>query len=72
MATSEEILLRWRANAASAGVTLSDEDIARIEGRGFLERVAAIDALLMRLTAHDVAPDYLHVLSVQTGGGEHA
>lgn len=72
MATSEEILLRWRANAASAGVPLSDDDIARIEDRGFLERVVAIEALLARLGAHDVAPDYLHVLSVQTGGGDHA
>jgi hypothetical protein len=72
MSTADEILGRWRANAASAGVPLSDEDIERIESRGFLARVAAIDALLARLDADEVAPDYLHMLSVQTGGGGHA
>lgn len=73
MATGEDILRRWRANAASAGVPLSDDDIARIDDRGFLERVVAIDAMLERLNAAGVAPDYLGVLSVQAGsvGGDH-
>jgi len=76
VATGDDILRRWRMNAASAGVPLSDDDIARIDARGFLERVAAIDAMLERLNAAGVAPDYLRVLSVQAGsgggGGEHA
>jgi hypothetical protein len=71
VATVEEIVRRWRANAAASGVRLTDDDVVRLTERGFIERVAATEAMLARLTAAEIAPDYLHTLSVQTTGGEH-
>jgi hypothetical protein len=69
--STDAVLARWRANAAAAGVPLSDEDIDRIQARGFLERAIAVEAMIERLVVGEVLPDYLHVLSATTGEGKH-
>jgi hypothetical protein len=72
MAVDEDLLGRWRANAAAAGVRLSDEDIARIDGRGQVERIRVVEAIVERAKAREVVPDYLDILSteprIQAGG----
>ena len=72
MSEDEDIIRRWRANAAAAGVTLTDEDIARIDGRGQVERIRAVEAIVERANAREVVPDYLDILSteprIQAGG----
>jgi hypothetical protein len=66
--TTADVLRRWRANADAAGVHLTDEDIARISARGLLERVVATEALLARVNAREVVPDYLDLLAAATEG----
>jgi hypothetical protein len=72
MAVDEDLVGRWRANAAAAGVRLSDEDIARIDGRGQVERIRVVEAIVERANAREVVPDYLDILSteprIQAGG----
>jgi hypothetical protein len=74
MSADETLIARWRANAAAAGVKLTDEDIARIDGRGQVERIRAVEAIVARANARDVTPDYLDMLSTeshsQAGGRE--
>jgi hypothetical protein len=64
---TDTVLARWRANAAAAGIPLSEEDIDRIQARGFLERAIAVEEMLDRLTTGEVLPDYLQVLAASTG-----
>jgi hypothetical protein len=71
MVSTDVVLARWKANAAAAGVPLSDEDIERIQARGFLERTIAVEAMIERLAAGEDLPDYLQVLSANTGEGKH-
>ena len=60
MPTHDEIVARWRANAALAGVRLTDEDVARIAASsGTLERVAQVEAALARIDAWATTPDFL-------------
>jgi hypothetical protein len=66
--TTDGVLQRWRANAAAAGVKLTDEDIERISARGFLERVLATEALIARANARNVVPDYLDLLAATSEG----
>ncbi|HUG15091.1 MAG TPA: hypothetical protein VMM78_08730 [Thermomicrobiales bacterium] len=61
----DEIVRRWRASADATGVRLTDEDLARIESRGGLDRVLAIENILDRVAARVDVPDYLATL---TGG----
>jgi hypothetical protein len=72
MAVDEDLVRRWRANAAAAGVRLSDEDIARIDGRGQVERIRVVEVIVERANAREVVPDYLDILSteprIQAGG----
>jgi hypothetical protein len=68
MMSPDEILRRWRSNAAAAGVKLTDEDIERIAARGFVERVIATEAMIDLTNAREVTPDYLHLLSATTEG----
>ena len=72
MAVDEDLVRRWRANAAAAGVRLTDEDIARIDGRGQVERIRVVEAIVERANAREVVPDYLDILSteprIQAGG----
>jgi hypothetical protein len=65
MGADEELIKRWRANAAAAGVRLTDEDIARIDGRGQVERIRAVEAIIERANAREVVPDYLDMLSTE-------
>jgi hypothetical protein len=67
----EEVVRRWQANAAAAGVRLTDEDIERISSRGTIDRVLMVEHIIATMKAANTAPDYLHVLSVYTGGGSH-
>lgn len=67
----DQIRDRWKRNAAAAGVRLTDEDIARIDERGFLARVAAIEGMIESLDATETAPDYLDILHVGTSEGRH-
>jgi hypothetical protein len=59
MSLPPEVIARWKANAAAAGVALTDEDIARISGGGFPERMAAFYRLLDELDANNLPPDHL-------------
>jgi hypothetical protein len=74
MGADEDIIRRWRANAAAAGVRLTDEDIARIDGRGQVERIRSVEAIVKRVRAREVVPDYLDILSTEprTQAGERA
>jgi hypothetical protein len=65
MGADEELIKRWRANAAAAGVRLTDEDIARIDGRGQVERIRAVEAIIERANAREVVPDYLDMLATE-------
>jgi hypothetical protein len=65
MGADEELIRRWKANAAAAGVRLTDEDIARIDGRGQVERIRAVEAIIERVNAREVTPDYLDMLSTE-------
>jgi aspartyl-tRNA(Asn)/glutamyl-tRNA(Gln) amidotransferase subunit A len=55
---SEETIGRLRANAARAGITLTDEDVARFAGGMFLRNVDAFVRLVER-TPPDTIPDDL-------------
>jgi len=66
MGADEALIARWRANAAAAGVRLTDEDIARIDGRGQVERIRAVEAIVERANAREVTPDYLDMLTTET------
>jgi hypothetical protein len=72
MSADEDLIRRWRANAAAAGVRLTDEDIARIDERGQVERIRTVEAIIQRANAREVVPDYLDMLSteprIQAGG----
>ena len=68
---TDAIIQRWRQNAATAGVRLTEEDIERIVSRGMLERIVKVEDILERMRAENVAPDYLQVLSVYTGDERH-
>ena len=72
MSADEDLVRRWRANAAAAGVRLTDEDIARMDGRGQVERIRVVEAIVERANAREVVPDYLDILSteprIQAGG----
>jgi hypothetical protein len=59
MSLPPEIVARWKANAAAAGVVLTDEDIARISAGGFAERMAAFQRLVDELDANNLPPDHL-------------
>lgn len=74
MSADTELLRRWRSNAAAAGVTLTDEDIARIEARGQVQRVRSVEAIVQNANAREVVPDYLDILSTQpkTQSGERS
>lgn len=74
MSADEELVRRWRANAAAAGVRLTDEDIARIDARGQVERVRIVEAIIQRANAREVVPDYLDILSTEsrTQAGERS
>jgi hypothetical protein len=65
MGADDDLIRRWRANTAAAGVRLTDEDIARIDGRGQVERIRAVEAIIERANARDVVPDYLDMLSTE-------
>lgn len=65
MSADEELIGRWRANAAAAGVSLTDDDIARIDGRGQVARIRAVEAIVQRANAREVVPDYLDILSTE-------
>ncbi len=65
MTAGEDLIRRWRANAAAAGVRLTDEDIARIDGRGQVERIRNVEAIVERAMAREVVPDYLDLLSTE-------
>ena len=72
MSADEDLVRRWRANAAAAGVRLTDVDIARMDGRGQVERIRVVEAIVERANAREVVPDYLDILSteprIQAGG----
>ena len=74
MSADEDLVRRWRANAAAAGVRLTDEDIARIDGRGQIERIRTVEAIVERSNARESVPDYLDILSTEprTQAGERA
>ena len=65
MSADEELIRRWRANALAAGVRLTDDDIARIDGRGQVARVRTVEAIIERANAREVVPDYLDILSTE-------
>ena len=65
MSADEHLIRRWRANATAAGVRLTDEDIARIDGRGQVERIGNVEAIVERANAREVVPDYLDMLSTE-------
>lgn len=65
MSVDESLIDRWRANAAAAGVTLTDEDIERIDSRGQLARIRAVEAIIARADAREAVPDYLDILSTE-------
>jgi hypothetical protein len=67
MSIDDEILRRWQANAAAAGVRLTEEDVARIVERGLLDRVQQVEAIVERAGARETAPDYLAILAAETG-----
>ena len=72
MSADEDLIRRWQANAVAAGVRLTDEDIARMDGRGQVERIRIVEAIVERANAREVVPDYLDILSteprIQAGG----
>src|SRR3954468_8804296 len=72
---SEETIGRLRANAARPGISLSDEDVARIASGMFLRNVDAFVRLVER-TPPDTIPDDLkdwNDLSLaEAGSGEHS
>lgn len=55
---TNELLTRLRANAARAGIRLTDEDIARIGAGAYFHNVAALDRLVNRVPA-ETLPDFL-------------
>lgn len=57
------ILARLRANAAAAGIALSDEELARITGGMYFRNVDAFGQLVDRL-ATDMLPDDLKAWGV--------
>ncbi len=65
MSVDEPLINRWRANAAAAGVTLTDEDIERIDSRGQLSRIRAVEEIIARADAREMVPDYLDILSTE-------
>ena len=65
MNADEELIRRWRANTAAAGVRLTDEDIARIDARGQVGRIRNVEAIIARANAREVVPDYLGMLSTE-------
>jgi hypothetical protein len=65
MSADEQLIRRWRANAAAAGVRLTDDDIARIDGRGAVARVRTVEAITERANAREIVPDYLDILSTE-------
>lgn len=74
MGADEALLRRWRANAEAAGVRLTDEDIARIDGRGQVGRIRLVEEIIARANAREVVPDYLDILSTEprTQAGERS
>lgn len=53
------LIERWRSNCTLAGVTLTDDDIARARDTGGLRLVLEREALVRRLGAWAALPDYL-------------
>lgn len=74
MSADESLIRRWRANAEAAGVRLTDDDIARIDARGQVERVRLVEAIIQRANAREIVPDYLDILSTEpkTQSGERS
>ncbi|MDQ3548758.1 MAG: hypothetical protein M3439_08050 [Chloroflexota bacterium] len=74
MSADNDLVHRWRANTTAAGVLLTDEDIARIDARGQVERIRVVEAIVQRANAREVVPDYLDILSTQprTQSGERS
>jgi hypothetical protein len=68
---AEEIVQRLRANAAAAGVRVTEGDVARLVEQGFVERIARVERIIEDVGADDVAPDYLQLLSVYAGDARH-
>jgi hypothetical protein len=68
MGADEALIRRWRANAAAAGLRLTDEDIARIDARGQVERIRLVEAIIERANARETVPDYLDILSTEPAG----
>lgn len=67
MGADDDLIRRWRANAAAAGVRLTDEDITRIDGRGQVERIRMVEAIIERANAREIVPDYLGILATEPG-----
>ena len=65
MGADEGLIRRWRANAAAVGIRLTDDDIARIDGRGQLERIRTVEAIIQRADVGEIVPDYLGILATQ-------
>jgi hypothetical protein len=69
MPTTDEIIARWRANAAAAGVRLTDEDIERLRGAAGLGRVLLVEEQLAAIDAWAATPDYLDRRLTEPDGG---
>ena len=69
--TVDELRARWKRNAEAAGVRLTDDDIARIDERGFLARVAAVEQMIEATNAVERTPDYLDILHTGTREGDN-
>lgn len=65
MQADEDLIRRWKANAAAAGIDLTDADIARIDGRGQVARIRSVEAIIERADARLMVPDYLSLLGAE-------
>jgi len=70
MSADDDLIRRWKANANAAGIPLTDEDIARIDARGQVERIRTVEAIVQRANAREVVPDYLAILAAQPSTNE--
>jgi hypothetical protein len=67
--TVEQIIARWRANAAAAGVMLTEEDIERLSDANGIGRVLQVEQHLARIPAWHVTPDFLDKRLADPEGG---
>lgn len=63
----QAMIERWKAATRAAGIQLSDEDIERTAGRGFLARAVTVEALIDRIVTGVEVPDYLDLVTTTTG-----